>query len=387
MTVLFTNNATSMLASSVTTGATTLSVTAGEGGKFPSPSGGSWFPLTLIKPTGALEILRCTGRSIDVLTVVRAQEGTVAQAFSAGDRVELRLTMAALQDIQQSITDLTAAALLDLNNLSDLSHVPTARNNLGLSAAAITPLTSSQVDMVPGHIMKVGDHGLMLWLDGRDTTFEDGVPQAYFGTGETWALARGGADGLQIPGLGGNVLGIVHISAQYIDNTGRAAISRTFTTNSRHFIQSAASALTWSAWTEFHTAESLPISAFMRTLLDDVDQTTARTTLGVPPGIRKQMCSAWVSFSGVGTVTVTGAFNVSSVTDLGVGQYRVNFAEPMTEEYAVVANAGNISSTARRLSHGAHNLGSVDVGNAGITDAYAPIDNEFNSVVILGGRV
>lgn len=99
MAVLFTNNAASRLAVAITAGATTLSVTSGEGSKFPSPSGGDWFPLTLVKASGALEILQCTGRSGDVLTVVRAQEGTSAQAFSAGDRAELRLTSAAIQGL------------------------------------------------------------------------------------------------------------------------------------------------------------------------------------------------------------------------------------------------------------------------------------------------
>lgn len=85
------NNAVSTLATSVTSSATSISVQAGDGGKFP-PYTGEWFPLTLIKSNGELEILRCTGRSGDTMTVVRAQEGTGAKNFSAGDRVELRLT-------------------------------------------------------------------------------------------------------------------------------------------------------------------------------------------------------------------------------------------------------------------------------------------------------
>lgn len=119
MAVLLANNATSKLASSLTTTATTLSVTVGEGAKFPSPTGGDWFPLTLIKSSGALEILRCTARSGDVLTVTRAQEGTAAQAFSAGARVEVRLTKAVIDDINTQLSDMQT----DLNNTI---------NNLGL---------------------------------------------------------------------------------------------------------------------------------------------------------------------------------------------------------------------------------------------------------------
>jgi len=119
MAVLLANNATSRLASSLTAAATTLSVTVGEGAKFPSPTAGNWFPVTLLKSSGAIEFVRCTARSGDVLTIVRAQEGTPAQAFSAGDRVELRLTKAVIDDINTQLSDMQT----DLNNTI---------NNLGL---------------------------------------------------------------------------------------------------------------------------------------------------------------------------------------------------------------------------------------------------------------
>lgn len=101
MAVLLKNNAVSRLAASLTTGATSLSVTAGDGAKFPTPTGGDWFPLTLIKPDGTLEIVSCTSRSGDVLTIVRAQEGTAALAFNSGDRAELRVTAGALAEFGQ----------------------------------------------------------------------------------------------------------------------------------------------------------------------------------------------------------------------------------------------------------------------------------------------
>ena len=96
MAVLLTNNGVSLLASSIAAGATSITVQVGEGARFPSPSGGDWFPVTLLKASGQFEICRCTARSGDVLTVTRAQEGTTALSFSTGDRVELRLTDGAL---------------------------------------------------------------------------------------------------------------------------------------------------------------------------------------------------------------------------------------------------------------------------------------------------
>lgn len=102
MAVLLKNNAVSRLGANLTTTATSLSVTAGDGAKFPAPTGGDWFPVTLVKADGTLEILRCTGRNGDVLAVARAQEGTAAVAFSAGDRVEIRLTELAMAQFAQT---------------------------------------------------------------------------------------------------------------------------------------------------------------------------------------------------------------------------------------------------------------------------------------------
>ena len=36
-------------------------------------------------------------------------------------------------------------------------------------------------------------------------------------------------------------------------------------------------------------------------------------------------CRAWVNFNGTGTVAIRQSFNVSSITDNGVGDYTVNF--------------------------------------------------------------
>jgi hypothetical protein len=57
-----------------------------------------------------------------------------------------------------------------------------------------------------------------------------------------------------------------------------------------------------------------------------------------PGGVGSQLCRAWVNFNGTGAVAIRSAFNVSSITDNGVGDYTVNFATPMTDaNYSVVA--------------------------------------------------
>ena len=42
-------------------------------------------------------------------------------------------------------------------------------------------------------------------------------------------------------------------------------------------------------------------------------------------------CRAWVNFNGTGTVSIRASGNVSSITDNGVGNYRVNFATAMPD--------------------------------------------------------
>jgi hypothetical protein len=94
--VLFTNNATTTLASPITSSATSITVAAATGARFPTPSGGDVFYATLIDASNNIEIVQCTARATDVLTVVRAQESTTARAYTTGDRLELRPTAAGL---------------------------------------------------------------------------------------------------------------------------------------------------------------------------------------------------------------------------------------------------------------------------------------------------
>lgn len=50
-------------------------------------------------------------------------------------------------------------------------------------------------------------------------------------------------------------------------------------------------------------------------------------------------CRAWANFNGQGTVAIRASGNVSSITDLGTGRYRVNFATAMPDaNYAAVGN-------------------------------------------------
>jgi hypothetical protein len=48
-------------------------------------------------------------------------------------------------------------------------------------------------------------------------------------------------------------------------------------------------------------------------------------------GITDEKCRAWVNFNGTGTVAIRSSYNVSSITDNGVGDYTVNFTTAMPD--------------------------------------------------------
>lgn len=103
-----TNNAVSRLAGNITNTETTINLTPGDGALFPSLSAGDWCPATIVNGSGAFEIVTVTARSSDSLTVQRAQEGTAALAFLAGDRIELRITAGVVEAITADIASVAA---------------------------------------------------------------------------------------------------------------------------------------------------------------------------------------------------------------------------------------------------------------------------------------
>lgn len=50
---------------------------------------------------------------------------------------------------------------------------------------------------------------------------------------------------------------------------------------------------------------------------------------------------AWVRFNGQGTVAIDADYNVSSITDIGTGQYTVNFTTAFLDaNYTIVSSSG-----------------------------------------------
>jgi hypothetical protein len=101
-TELFRNNASSLLAVSIDAVETSIQVGSGLGALFPSPTATEFFRLAIEDTDGNIEYTLCTGRSSDLLTVIRGQEGSTARAYTAGDaRVELRMTRETMERLVQ----------------------------------------------------------------------------------------------------------------------------------------------------------------------------------------------------------------------------------------------------------------------------------------------
>jgi hypothetical protein len=77
----------------------------------------------------------------------------------------------------------------------------------------------------------------------------------------------------------------------------------------------------------------------------NVDSAQIPTVSGTAP---LYMARAWVNFNGTGTVAIRGSGNVSSITDVGVGEYTVNFTTAMSDaNYSVSMSVMGSTGTSR----------------------------------------
>lgn len=111
---LFSNNATTTTVGSTSSGDTTITVSIGS--VFPSPAADEFFVATLIGLDGngnetSWEIVKCTDRSGNTLTVERAQEGTSAATWPTSTRIELRVTANTMGSIADAEYSEAVAAL------------------------------------------------------------------------------------------------------------------------------------------------------------------------------------------------------------------------------------------------------------------------------------
>jgi len=103
-----TNFGYSVLDGGILIGAGTLAVTAGTGARFPSAGN---FPCVIWDAAysnpqldTSRELVLCTSRSTDTLTITRAQESTSAKAWDSGSKVAMVVSAAFITQIETEIT-------------------------------------------------------------------------------------------------------------------------------------------------------------------------------------------------------------------------------------------------------------------------------------------
>ena len=93
MGIKLTNNASTTVPLSVSSTDTSLTVLSGTGVLFPILGAGDYFYATIQDVNNHFEIVKVTARTDDIMTIVRAQENTLAIPFAANSRFELRVTV------------------------------------------------------------------------------------------------------------------------------------------------------------------------------------------------------------------------------------------------------------------------------------------------------
>jgi hypothetical protein len=146
MGIKFTNNATTVLASGINSSVTSLTVTAGQGALFPSLGGSDYFYCTLANTIGTVEIIKVTARSTDTFTIVRAQDNTLAASWLAGDKVELRLVAATLNNLPKldEANTFTAAQTFSAGSAAAPAITTSGDTNTGIFFPAADTIAFSE---------------------------------------------------------------------------------------------------------------------------------------------------------------------------------------------------------------------------------------------------
>ena len=137
MAIKFSNYASSLLTAAIAAGDTSASVVSTA--TFPALSAGDYFYATLTDANDAAhEIVKVTAVASSTFTITRAQDGTMAQAWPAGTKIEMRWNAA-------SVADLDAACIHALG-----IETMKALKKINFNAADIAPIDSSVALQIVG---------------------------------------------------------------------------------------------------------------------------------------------------------------------------------------------------------------------------------------------
>jgi predicted aspartyl protease len=147
MPVITANNASSTLVSGISNVSASLTVQLGGGAAFPSPSSPNYFYVTLQDAANNIEIVKCTARVNDTMTIVRAQNGTTARTFAPGDTVECRpvAAMFLIDELLPSQSGATGQVLKSNGSAASWGNISQG-SVLGLTTEDIAEFAGVQVN-------------------------------------------------------------------------------------------------------------------------------------------------------------------------------------------------------------------------------------------------
>jgi hypothetical protein len=206
MTILWSNNASTTVSGSITPVSTTVALAAGTGVLFPAPTGTDYFVATFYDQATKTqnEIVHVTNVTGDTATIVRAQEGTTALAWNAGDLFANLVTAGTLRNFVQagagpastSIvyvgTDVsTTPGLIVCNTVpvpanyatGMLFNIKVANTNQGpvqLQLNGLAPVTATRTDgspMVGGNVVAT-EEMIFIYNGVNFTSMVPPIPQA-----------------------------------------------------------------------------------------------------------------------------------------------------------------------------------------------------------------
>lgn len=298
----FTNNASATLAGSVGTTSTTITLTAGMGAYFPTLTASDYFYASLIDAANNIEIVLVTARSTDTLTVVRAQDGTTARTFVAGEKCELRMTAAGIAGIE---TNAKSALLAGANVWTGVTNT---FNNVTASGA-VTSAGANAILYVQDRVTNTNNYGL--YSTGDVLRLFSGVSG---NTGDRWYVDANGnlaiSGGLSPWGnatpaielgngsISGNSAAVIVSSNAYHDGTtyrytDASAAAQYFQSGGVHYWRTAVSgatngAITWTSVANIDASGNFTASGSVTGTSDERLKTNWRS---LPFGLSEALCN------------------------------------------------------------------------------------------------
>ena len=217
------NNYYTTLASTLTSSATSMSITSATG--LPTITTGEVYRLT-ISQNGTREIVEVTARTGTTLTITRAMEGTTAQVFVAGASIELRVTANSIDRKADMVS--TAGDVLNFGDATSLEIPNNATATL--SNAGEMALDTSVTDYADGVLCyRAGstDYGVIAIPKASLASPTDTYVVTYDATTDKFKLAAGGGGG----GGSGTVNSGTANQLAYYSTTGTAVSGLTSANN------------------------------------------------------------------------------------------------------------------------------------------------------------